>query len=200
MPQVRLQPYLLLFIQRHAFVVVIGQAAQHEQRLLGDRQNAVLLAGHAHSRRGVGVQYTTGIMAHLMHRAMDGETRRVDFIGRVHDLVALQVDLDQIGGGHFLEHQPIGVDQEVLGTGNLGRHVGEDHVIPAMHRDQAVAGGQIHPGLPFLGTHQGSYIGCGQRLHCIHGNDPLVCRDLPGADFSANCGILPLCRGGNPGR
>ncbi|MCY1463199.1 hypothetical protein D9M71_810600 [compost metagenome] len=50
-----------------------------------------------------------------------------------------------------MEHQPIGVDQEIFGARYLGRDMGEHQVIPAMQGDQAVAGGQVHAGLPLLG-------------------------------------------------
>ncbi|MNJ64085.1 hypothetical protein D3C77_600250 [compost metagenome] len=50
-----------------------------------------------------------------------------------------------------MEHQAEGVDQEVLGAGDLGGDVGEDQVVPAMQGDQPVAGGQVDAGLPFGG-------------------------------------------------
>lgn len=50
-----------------------------------------------------------------------------------------------------MEHQPVRIDQEMLGFGNLRRDMGEDEVIPAVQRHQSVAGGEVHPRLPFGG-------------------------------------------------
>lgn len=51
-----------------------------------------------------------------------------------------------------MEHQPVRIDQEMLGFGNLRRDMGEDEVIPAVQRHQSVAGGEVHPRLPFGGA------------------------------------------------
>ncbi len=58
--------------------------------------------------------------------------------------VAVQVDLDQHGGGHLAARTCRRVDQEVmLRTRDAGRDVGEDHVVPAVDGDQAIERGQI---------------------------------------------------------
>jgi hypothetical protein len=73
--------------------------------------------------------------------------------GESMQLVALLVDLDQAAGGDFVEHQAVGVDQEVvLGPGDaLGADVGEHQVAPAVQRHQPVAGGEVDAQLPLFG-------------------------------------------------
>ena len=72
-------------------------------------------------------------------------------------LVALHVDADQAGGGDLVEHQAIGVDEELVlaaahRLGQLGGDVGEDEVAPSVQGHQAVAGGKVAPQLPFFGA------------------------------------------------
>ncbi|MCY1185107.1 hypothetical protein D9M73_258580 [compost metagenome] len=58
--------------------------------------------------------------------------------------MAIEVDLDQIGRGDFVEHQPVGVDQKVmLRPRNAHRDVGEDQIGHAKVRDQPVTGCQL---------------------------------------------------------
>ena len=147
--QVRLQPRFLVMIQRHAFIAVVGQAGEDEQRLLRQGQQALLLRRHGDARRGVNVQHAADIVAHLVHGAVNGVTGRVDVERAVHQLVARQVDLDQARRRDFVEHQAIGVDQEIFRTRYLGRDMGEDQIIPAIEGDQPVAGGEVDACTPF---------------------------------------------------
>ena len=63
----------------------------------------------------------------------------------------LDVDLDQRRGGHFLEHQIVRIEQEMmLGPRDPRRQMGEDEVVPAVMRDQPVGGGEVDPDRPFL--------------------------------------------------
>jgi hypothetical protein len=53
-------------------------------------------------------------------------------VRRASTLVALQIDLDQIGMRHLFEHQT-GVDEKVLGTGEFSpMHWWRHHIIPAI--------------------------------------------------------------------
>ena len=72
------QPRLLLGIERHALVVVVREAREREERLLRDRQQPLLLARHRHAVDRVQVHHAVRILARLVHRAVDGEARRVD--------------------------------------------------------------------------------------------------------------------------
>ena len=76
------------------------------------------------------------VVANLMHRAVDGVAGGIDLVGGVHHLVAGQVDLDQARGGDFMEHQPVRIDQEMLGFGNLRRDMGEDEVLDFEYEEE----------------------------------------------------------------
>ena len=52
-----------------------------------------------------------------------------------------------------MEHQTIGVDQEIFAAGNFCRDMGEDQVIPAIQGNQPVTSGQVYAGLPFGSRH-----------------------------------------------
>lgn len=79
---------------------------------------------------------------------MDGEAGRVDAVLALGELVAVQVDLDEARGRDLVEHQPVGVDEEVmLGAGHAGGDVGVDQIVPAVQRDEAI-GGEVDPLLP----------------------------------------------------
>jgi len=95
------------------------------------------------------------VVANLMHGAVNGVPSGIDLVRAVRHFVAGQIDFHQAGRGDFVKHQPVWVDQKVIGFGNLGRDVREDQVIPAMQRDQSVTGRQIDPRLPFGGAHLG---------------------------------------------
>ncbi|MNZ44490.1 hypothetical protein D3C78_621220 [compost metagenome] len=139
-------------VERHAFIGVVGQTGKHEQRLLADRQNTLLLRRHRHPRSRVGVEHADDIVTGFMHGTVDGVTRRIDLVRTVHQLVAGLIHLDQARRGNFVKHQPERVDQEIFGAGHLGGDMGEDQVIPAMLGDQAITGCQVDAGLPFGST------------------------------------------------
>ena len=107
--------------------------------------------GHTSTR--VGVQHTACVLAHGVDATVDGEACGVDGEGRVAELVAVLVDLDQAAGGDFVKHQAIGVDQKMmLGAGDARRHMREDQVAPAIGGHQAVAGSEVNAKLPFFGA------------------------------------------------
>src|SRR6187397_1688430 len=70
---------------------------------------------------------------------------------RLPDDLAVDVDLHEAGGGDFLIEQAIEIDQlRVLLTGNARRDVVVDKVGHSIDVDEAVAGREIEPRLPFL--------------------------------------------------
>src|SRR6516162_5898426 len=67
-----------------------------------------------------------------------------------------------------MEHQPHGVDQEMVRlAGYTRRIVGQDQVVPSEMREQPVAGGKIDPYLPLLRIDCARSIGksCFNRVH-----------------------------------
>ena len=91
--------------------------------------------------------------------------RRVDWVRRRADRIALHVDLDQRGGGDLLEHHVIGVDEEMVFRPRYARRqVREDQIVPAVQRHQPVGGGQIDARLPLAGCVSGR-IHLSQRRH-----------------------------------
>ncbi|MNT64795.1 hypothetical protein D3C72_2027250 [compost metagenome] len=84
------------------------------------------------------MQHAHRVLAGRVDTAVDGEAGRIDVVVRRHDLLAVQVDLDQAGGSDFVEHHAVGIDQEMLGARHLGRDMREDQVIPAKQRHQPV--------------------------------------------------------------
>ena len=101
------------------------------------------------------VQHATDLRARLMYGAVNHKTGWIDREGTVMQFAAFHVDLDETGGRDFLEHHPIGIDQELVrvaghGSGKLGTDMGEHQVAPAVKGNQAVAGSKIAPQRPFL--------------------------------------------------
>lgn len=69
-------------------------------------------------------------------------------------LIAVQIDLDEARRGDLVEHQPIRVDEKVmLGARHARGDMGVDQIVPAVQRDQAIAGGEIDPLLPLSLRH-----------------------------------------------
>ena len=156
------EPRFLLGVQRHALVGVVAERRQHEDRLLRDRQYALLLGGHRHAIDAVDVQHAPGIFARRMDRAVDREARRIDLVRAVHDLAAVEVDLDQARCRDLVERHAVRIDQEVvLRPGHPRRDVREDQIVPAIEGHQPVARGEIDPLLPLLRTDLRAYcLGC----------------------------------------
>ncbi|MFK4508871.1 hypothetical protein ABIF81_004049 [Bradyrhizobium daqingense] len=72
----------------------------------------------------------------------------------LYSLVAVQIDLDEARRRDLVEHQPVGIDEElVVGAGHARGNVGVDQIVPAVQRDEAIAGGEIDPLLPFRLRH-----------------------------------------------
>src|SRR6202163_4555204 len=97
------------------------------------------------------MQHALRVLARGVHRAVDREAGRIDEVRRRFDDVAVEIDLDQIRGADLGEQQPVRIDQEVVvGAGDARRDVGEDEVVPAVVRDEAVRGGEVDAGLPLF--------------------------------------------------
>ena len=165
------QARLLLVVQGHAFVVVVAEAGEDEDRELRDRQQAALLRRDRDAVQRVGVHHALHVVARRVHRAVDDEAGRVDRERRLLQHLALDVDLDQARRRDLVEHQAVGIDQVVLGAGDPGGDVGEDEIVPAEQGDQAVGGGEVEAGLPFVvrdpafeaGDHAREFGGCVHR-------------------------------------
>ncbi len=90
------------------------------------------------------------IFARGVDRRMDHVTRVIDPVFALAEDLAVDIDLDQARCGDFLEHQAIGVDQEMLiGAGHARRNVRVEEIIEAMDRRHAVECGEIDAGAPF---------------------------------------------------
>ena len=104
------------------------------------------------------MQYAVRILPCGMDRAVNGEARRIDLVRRVHDLVAVEIDLHQAGRGDLVEGHPVRVDQEMmLAARNAGREMREYEIVPAEMRDQPIGGRERHALLPFFGGDQVTY-------------------------------------------
>ncbi len=95
------------------------------------------------------------------HAAVQREAGAVDAGTLVQ--VIVHADLDQVRRCHFRIERLVALDQEVPRVGGTahGRMV-EDHVAPAMMRQQAIHGGEIDAGLP-VGVGRGD--GDGLEVH-----------------------------------
>ena len=118
----------------------------------------------------MGMDDAADIVPRLMDRTVDHEAGRIDRERRIHQRLAVGIDLDQARRGDLVEEQAVGVDQEgMLVAGSPGtprRDMGEDQVVPAEHRDQAVGGGEVDPQLPFFGRDLVAQAGdVGSRVH-----------------------------------
>ena len=79
-----------------------------------------------------------------------GEARLVDHVLRRSDIVALDVDLDEVRRGHFIVEQPEGVDEkDIFLPRNGNRNVIVDTLAPAEMIENAIAGCQVLSRLPF---------------------------------------------------
>jgi len=82
-------------LSRRTLVIVIGDVADHLQRMLVERQQPVLLHRHGAAGDRVRMEHTTQFWPGYMHCAGYREAGAVDLPFRGLDLVALGIDLDQ---------------------------------------------------------------------------------------------------------
>ncbi len=93
--QVSDQPLALVEPQGGALVVVIGQVRQHDEGMLGERQEPLRLGRDGHALVRVDVDDEFRVFAGAVDGGMDHETRGVDAVGAVDDDVPFQVHLHQ---------------------------------------------------------------------------------------------------------
>ena len=123
------------------------------------------------------------ILPGRMNAAVNREAGRIDFVGRVHDLPAAEIDLDERGSRDFLEQHAVGIDQKMmLRSGNPRRHVSEDEVIPAVERNQPIRGREIHAYVPFGGADLPSHRGGRFVFHSVRRLRRAGCPDDPADD------------------
>ena len=150
--EIRHEPRLLVVTQRGALEIVVAQAREHRDRMLGDGEQARPLRRDGDAVQRVRVQHALGVVARGVDGAVDDEARGVDGKGRVLELLALLVDLDQARGGDLVEEHAVRIDQELVRRARHPRRdVGEHEVLPAEACHEPVAGGEIHPHRPFFG-------------------------------------------------
>ena len=150
-PHVLDQAFTLFQIGRDSFVLVIGDVAARDHPGLRMLHQPVGHRADRLPRRGMQVHHRMGILAIHVQRRMDRETGGVDRMAGGDDRLPLDIDLHQAGGGDLLEHHVVGIDQEmVFRPRHAGGKVGEDQVVPAIERDEAIGRGEIDPHCPFL--------------------------------------------------
>ena len=152
-PEVSRHARLLFFVRRDALVVVIGDLGVHAHRVLADRQQAALHRRHRDAGAGVCVDHAVDLGTRGVHAAVDDEPGFVNaHADRVVLDLAFGVDPHQARGGDLVEHQPVGVDEEVLRSRHARREVRVDQIGPLVDRGELVGGGEVDPHLPlFLG-------------------------------------------------
>ncbi len=145
-----------------ALVIVVGNVADDLQSVLIKRQEPRLLHRDRASRDRMGVQYAVDFRPRLVHSTRDRKATAVDRNVRGLDLLAVGIDLDQRGGGHLLEQQPVWVDQKMPFRARHARgDAGVDQIRPAEEIDEPVAGREVAANPPFLGRHPRRH--CGRR-------------------------------------
>ena len=149
-PQVSLQSRLLLRIERDALVVVIGQRLHHDAGLLRDRQQTRFLTGNRNAFHGVQMQDAMGVVTYFVDRAVNRITRRIDLVRTVECLPAGKVDPNEARCSDLIEHQAVGIDQEIMRSRHARRDMRENQVIPAEQRHQPIGGREIDTHCPFF--------------------------------------------------
>ena len=133
-----------------AGVVVVGDVANHAERMLVQREEPGFLHRHGAAGDRMGVDDAGDLRAGLMDRARDRKAAAIDRVLGGLDIVTVGVELDQRGGGDLLVQETIGVDQEMLVRPRDARgDPGVDQVRPAKPVDEPIARRQFDPGLPF---------------------------------------------------
>ena len=80
-----------------------------------------------------------------------GEAGLVDHILRLADIVAFDIDLHEVGRGHFVIEQAEGIDEEGIRlSGHRNRDMVVNALAPAEMFENAIAGGKILADFPFF--------------------------------------------------
>ena len=133
-----------------AFEIVIGDLPGEVAGVEIGRAQPSFDRADRHPGGGVRVHDAMRIGQMPVEQRVLSEAGEIDRIGIVVELVAVNVDLDEVGGGDFAEMQPERVDQEgPILVRHLQRDVVVDHLVPTKHREHAVAGGELLARLPF---------------------------------------------------
>src|SRR5215472_9254546 len=117
----------------------------------------------------MGMDHAIDVLASAMDRAVNDEAGFVHgSIGLLYQ-IAVEIDLDEIGGCHLVEQQPEAIEQKMPGNArNPRRNVGVDQIGPAEMLDEPVARREIDALLPFSGIDValcGSADGGSDRRH-----------------------------------
>jgi len=121
------QPLTFFRAHGHAFKIVITDLPFKIAGVEIGRHQPVLVAGDRHCRRGVDVADCIGAAAQMLVKiGVLGKARLVHHIGRTADIIALDIDLDEVRCGHFAIQQAERVDQEGI---FLPRHLQRNVVV-----------------------------------------------------------------------
>jgi len=123
---------------------VIREMAVKAHRMLRARQQAVRLRGDGYRLAHMQMHRARGVRARGVHGGMQRKACRVHRMRALSDHVAVDVDLDEIRRGDFIERETERVDQKAP---RLARHargnVRVDDIIPAVQRDEPIRRGQF---------------------------------------------------------
>jgi hypothetical protein len=107
----------------------------------------------------MGVDHAFDIRSAHVDRTMDHVTGAVGLVFGRFDKIAVEIHLQQVRGGDLVEHQPHRVDQEMVRLSrNPPRIVRQDQIVPTEVGEQTIAGGEVDPYLPLLGTDVGRSV------------------------------------------
>ena len=137
-------------IERQAFVIVIGDFPIKHLGMLRQWQKSTLEHRNRHSGAGVIMDHALDVGPRGMDRAVNDESRRMKIERRLVDNFAVEVDLDQAGGGGLIEHQSERGEQEMfLFAGYPRRYVGKDQLAPPVVICEAKKSRELDAGFPF---------------------------------------------------
>ena len=149
--QVLEQAHAFVFAHRDAFEIVVGEPPGEVAGVEVDRLEPAFKAAHRHPRGGVGVADRMGPRDVAVEQPVLDEPGLVDGVRIAVELVAVEVDLDQVRGADFRIEQPERVDQErAFLTRDLDRDVVVNRFRPSEVIEDAVSGGELEAGLPFF--------------------------------------------------
>src|SRR5258707_12284328 len=133
--EIAYQTLTLAKIQRNALIVVVAELAVELERMLTDRQQAMLLRRYSRASCRMSVNDKTKVFACHMNGRMNRETGRIHAKafglggGAFIDDLAQVIDLDQIRSAHLVEQNTVAINQERWrGAWQTRRDVRVDHV------------------------------------------------------------------------